>query len=195
MVDVRTLSIHRIARSKLQCKHISFSRLSSQFMVLWSAKFQSGQCAPLEIYDRIDGAQISAYVTQIIDHEPFVVPLTGSRAAIGVLNTFSVYSLDSGNLLSTARPGNPIDVHQPLSGLLVANCACTKLVFGPACSSTLHVYDALSLQLLCSLQRSAGNTSLALAQTRHDNRLVWDPYGWIISHGVGEEHGCRSQLL
>lgn len=195
MLDTETFTLQRIARSTMSCKHTSFSDLCSLFMILWSSKSPDGHLASqLEVYDCL-GVQVAACAASDIPDEPSVAHLTGSRAAIGHLTSFSIWDLNGGILLSTVGPRHCIQGDQPSSGLLVANRARTKLAFRPAWSSTLHVFDARSLQLVCSLERGAGCMSWPLAQTSSNNKLVWGPYGWVVSHGAGDEHGCRLQLL
>ena len=142
-----------------------------------------------KIYDRL-GNQISSFHVPNVYFDPPVAHLSASRVAIAHLTTFGVWDMQNGELLNTAGPGHDSAADYPRSGLIAANNVCCRLVFCPTDSCTMHVYDAMSLELLSSFLPDAGccYQSLAVEALEPQPEMIWWVYGWLVSYNLHTMH-------
>lgn len=187
LIDTQACGMQRFARSSRHATDVTWSKDSKLILVLWDGSSRTPyQC--YKVYS-CNGQHLVTFGDPGIYYYQPIAHLPGSRAAIAHATTFEVWDLTEGQLLRTVGPGNIIDALLPDHGLVATNSPCSKLVFSPSQSSTLHVYDAVSLELLSTLLPDACSTSQVsiLEQCNRRTDLMGGVYGWLVSHMVFDQ--------
>lgn len=191
VLNTRTYAMQRVAQSTDKPAAGSPSSGRKLFLVLWRPNTSPWQAidARYEAYS-YSGQHLSSFKDSEAASMTPVAHVLGGRAAVAHHSNFSLWNLDEGQLLGTAGPKHSYDAVPPRHALIAANMAGSKLIFCATQSSTLHIYDAVSLELLSTLLPGDGCSSdiLALGTQDPTSGGIWGGYGLLLLHNVGSAY-------
>ena len=186
-----------MARSTDLVDGISCSPHSRLFLVLWYVRERSYPAVDQQFEaTSCSGQRYPSFQDPNTAINPPVAHISGNRAAVAHTTTFSLWDLEEGQLLGTAGPGFDIDWYDSCKALIAANRACSRLIFSHACSSTLHMYHAESLELMHALPPEHGCIcqGLNLGVYGPHPTLVWGVYGLLLSHTIYEQDSYKQSV-